>query len=113
MGMKICGNHAMNPLRCQVKALARRGFYSKQETSKIFSLQGLFVAISGHREAGSMNLVRMIIWTIALAYCGSFLFAGRGVRSLHNVSISGAFIGAVLGLLIAIMFIRRARRKHI
>ena len=60
-----------------------------------------------------MNLARMIVWTIALAYCGSFLFAGRGVRSLHDASVSGAVIGAVLGLLIAFMLIRRARRRHI
>jgi hypothetical protein len=58
-----------------------------------------------------MTLIRMIVWTIALAYCGSFLFAGRGVRSLHDASVSGALIGAVLGSLLAIMFIRRSRRK--
>jgi hypothetical protein len=60
-----------------------------------------------------MTLVRMIVWTIALAYSGSFLFAGRSVQSLHDTSVSGALIGAVLGSLLAIMFIRRARRKHI
>jgi hypothetical protein len=55
----------------------------------------------------------MIFWTIALAYSGSFLFAGSGVRSLHDASVSGTLIGAVLGSLLAIMFILRARRKHI
>jgi len=36
-----------------------------------------------------MTLIRIIVWTIALAYCGSFVFAGRGVRSLHDASVSG------------------------
>jgi predicted membrane protein len=60
-----------------------------------------------------MNVARMIGWTIAMAYVGSFLFAGKSVRSLHDASISGALIGAVLGLLIATMLTRRARRKHV
>jgi hypothetical protein len=60
-----------------------------------------------------MTLIRLIVWTIALAVSGSFLFAGRGVRSLHDASASGALIGAALGSLLAIMFILRARRKHI
>jgi hypothetical protein len=42
-----------------------------------------------------MNLLRVIFWTAGLAYCGSFLFAGRGVQSLHDASVSGALIGAV------------------
>jgi hypothetical protein len=60
-----------------------------------------------------MNLLRVIFWTAGLAYCGSFLFAGRGVQSLKNASLSGALIGAVLGFLLATMLTRRARRKHI
>ena len=60
-----------------------------------------------------MNLVRVILWTAALAYGGSFLFAGRGVQSLKDASVSEALIGAILGFLLAIMFTRRARRKHI
>jgi membrane associated rhomboid family serine protease len=60
-----------------------------------------------------MNLLRVIFWTAGLAYCGSFLFAGRGVHSLHDASVSGAMTGAVLGLFFASMLTRRARRKHI
>jgi hypothetical protein len=59
-----------------------------------------------------MNFARMIVWTLAMAYGGSFLFAGRSVRSLHDASISGALIGAVLGFFIALMLARRARRKR-
>ena len=60
-----------------------------------------------------MNLARIIAWTVALAYVGSYMFAGRGVQSLHNLSVSGALIGATLGLFFAIMLTRRARRKRI
>lgn len=57
-----------------------------------------------------MNL-RVILWTLAMAY-GGFLWAGRGAQSLNAVTLSGALIGAVTGLLLAIIFSRRAKRKH-
>ena len=59
-----------------------------------------------------MNSLRIILWTIAMAYSG-FLIAGRAARSFDNNTISETLIGAVLGLLLAILFTRRARRKHI
>jgi len=59
-----------------------------------------------------MNIRRMILWTVAMAYCG-FLIAGRGARSLDNNTILEALMGAVLGILLAVLFTRRARRKHI
>jgi hypothetical protein len=71
------------------------------------------MAAVAHREVPRMNLLRVLFWTAGLAYCGSILFAGRGVQSLHDASVSGALIGAVLGLLFAFMLTRRARRKHI
>jgi hypothetical protein len=55
--------------------------------------------------------LRLILWTLAMAY-GGFLWAGRGAHSLNGITISGAFIGAVIGFLLAIMFSRRERRKH-
>jgi membrane associated rhomboid family serine protease len=55
---------------------------------------------------------RIILWTLAMAYCG-FLIAGSGARSFDKFTISEALIGAVLGLLLAILFTRRARRKHV
>jgi membrane associated rhomboid family serine protease len=58
-----------------------------------------------------MNL-RIVLWTVAMAY-GGFLWAGRGAQSLNSISIAGAVIGAAMGLLLAIMFTRRARRKQI
>jgi membrane associated rhomboid family serine protease len=57
-----------------------------------------------------MNL-RIILWTLAMAY-GGFLWAGRGAQSVNSVSITGALIGALTGLLLAIIFSRRARRKQ-
>ena len=65
-----------------------------------------------HREVGPMSSPRVILWTLAMAYCG-FLIAGRGGRSFDNNTISEAIIGAVLGLLLAFFFTLRARRKHI
>jgi LPXTG-motif cell wall-anchored protein len=61
---------------------------------------------------GPMSSRRMILWTVAMAYCG-FLIAGRGARSFDSNTIWEALIGAVLGLLLAILFTRRARRKHV
>jgi hypothetical protein len=59
-----------------------------------------------------MTSRRMILWTVAMAYCG-FLIASRGTRLFDSNTMSEALIGAVLGLLLAILFTRRARRKHI
>jgi hypothetical protein len=59
-----------------------------------------------------MSSRRMILWTVAMAYCG-FLIAGRGSRSFDNNTVSEAIIGAVLGLLLFLLFTLRARRKHI
>jgi membrane associated rhomboid family serine protease len=71
----------------------------------------LFSQLSkAHREVNSMS-VRIILKTLAMAY-GGFLWAGRGTQSLNSISITGALIGALTGLLLAIMFNRRARRKQ-
>jgi hypothetical protein len=55
--------------------------------------------------------IRIILWTLAMAY-GGFLWAGRGTESLDRISITRALIGALTGLLLAIMFTRRERRKQ-
>jgi len=56
--------------------------------------------------------LRVVVWTLALAYAG-FLFASRGTRTFDGITITEALIGAILGCLLAIMFTRRARRKHL
>ena len=55
--------------------------------------------------------IRLICWTIAMAYVG-FLIVGRGSASALSVSASGALLGAGIGLILALMFSRRERRKH-
>jgi hypothetical protein len=58
-----------------------------------------------------MNSLRLILWTISMAYSG-FLIAGRGSRSFDKSTISEAVIGAVLGFLLAFLFKLRARRRQ-
>jgi LPXTG-motif cell wall-anchored protein len=59
-----------------------------------------------------MSSRRIILWTVAMAYSG-FLIANRGVRSFDSNTIWETLIGALLGFLLAILFTRRARRKHV
>jgi membrane associated rhomboid family serine protease len=55
--------------------------------------------------------IRLILWSIAMAYVG-FLIVSRGSTSTLSVSASGALMGAGVGLILALMFSRRERRKH-
>lgn len=58
-----------------------------------------------------MSSLRMIPWTLAMAYSG-FLIAGRGSHSFDHNTISETVIGAVLGFLLAILFTLRDQRKQ-
>lgn len=58
-----------------------------------------------------MSLVRVILWPLALAYTG-FLLTGQGLRTFNDLSISEALLGALTGLLLAIMFTLRERRRR-
>jgi membrane associated rhomboid family serine protease len=55
--------------------------------------------------------IRLILWTIAMAYVG-FLIVGRGSVSPLGVTTSGALMGAGVGLILALMFSSREKRKH-
>ena len=55
--------------------------------------------------------VRLILWTVAMAYAG-FLLTGQGLRTFNSLSITEAFLGAVTGFLLAIMFTLRERRRQ-
>jgi len=55
-----------------------------------------------------MNL-RLILWTLCMAYVG-FLLANTNGASPLNVAIA-AFIGALIGFALGIMFGNRAHRK--
>jgi membrane associated rhomboid family serine protease len=57
-----------------------------------------------------MHPVRVILWTVAMAYAG-FLLTGQG-RTFNSLSIAEAFLGALTGFLLAIMFTLRERRRR-
>jgi hypothetical protein len=59
----------------------------------------------------SMQPVRAVLWTLAMAYAG-FLLTGQGLRTFNRLSITEAFLGALTGLLLAIMFTLRERRRQ-
>jgi hypothetical protein len=58
-----------------------------------------------------MHPVRVILWTVAMAYAG-FLLTGQGLRTFNSLSITEAFLGALTGFLLAIMFTLRERRRQ-
>jgi hypothetical protein len=55
--------------------------------------------------------LRMILWTLALAYAGFLLTGGKNVSS-PSMMITTAFLGALLGFLLAIMFTLREHRRE-
>jgi hypothetical protein len=56
--------------------------------------------------------VRLIFWMLCMAYVG-FLLAGTESASSLNILIAGAFLGAMMGFALGIMFANRAHRRHI
>lgn len=58
-----------------------------------------------------MHPVRVILWTVVMAYTG-FLLTGQGLRTFNNLSITEVFLGALTGFLLAIMFSLRERRRQ-
>jgi hypothetical protein len=58
-----------------------------------------------------MYSVRVILWTVAMAYAG-FLLTGQGLRTFNNLSITQAFLGALTGFFLAIMFTLRQKRRR-
>ncbi len=58
-----------------------------------------------------MLSVRVIFWTVAMAYTG-FILTNQGLRTFNSLSISEAFLGALTGFLLAIMFTLRERRRQ-
>jgi hypothetical protein len=55
--------------------------------------------------------VRVILWTVAMAYTG-FILTGQGLRPFNSLSITEAFLGALTGFFLAIMFTLRERRRE-
>ncbi len=58
-----------------------------------------------------MFSIRVILWTVAMAYTG-FLLTGQGLRTFNRLSITEAFLGALTGFFLAIMFTLRERRRQ-
>jgi len=58
-----------------------------------------------------MHPVRLILWTVAMAYSG-FLLTGQGLRTFNSLSITEAFLGALTGFLVAVMFTLREKRRQ-
>ncbi len=58
-----------------------------------------------------MFSVRIILWTVAMAYTG-FLLTGQGLRTFNSLSITEAFLGALTGFFLAIMFTLREKRRQ-
>jgi type III secretory pathway component EscT len=57
--------------------------------------------------------LRMILWIPTLAYAAFLLLGGKNLASLGQV-VTEAFLGALLGFLLAIMFtIRQHRRQRL
>ena len=58
-----------------------------------------------------MFAVRGILWTVAMAYTG-FILTGQELRPLNSLAITEAFLGALTGFFLAIMFTLRQRRRQ-
>jgi hypothetical protein len=58
-----------------------------------------------------MFTIRAILWTPAMAYTG-FILTNQGLRTFNSLSITEAFLGALTGFLLAIMFTLRERRRQ-
>jgi hypothetical protein len=55
--------------------------------------------------------IRVILWTAAMAYTG-FILTNQGLRTFNSLSITEAFLGALTGFFLAIMFTLRERRRQ-
>jgi hypothetical protein len=58
-----------------------------------------------------MFSVRIILWTVAMAYTG-FILTNQGLRTFNSLSTTEAFLGALTGFFLAIMFTLREKRRQ-
>ena len=59
----------------------------------------------------AMFPVRVILWTVAMAYTG-FILTNQGLGTFNSLSVTEAFLGALTGFFLAIMFTLRERRRQ-
>jgi hypothetical protein len=55
--------------------------------------------------------LRIVVWTIAMAYAGFLMTGGKNLAS-PSMMITTSFLGALLGLLMAMMFTLRKHRRE-
>jgi hypothetical protein len=58
-----------------------------------------------------MFSVRIILWTVAMAYTG-FILTNQGLQTFNSLSVTEPFLGALTGFFLAIMFTLRERRRQ-
>jgi len=58
-----------------------------------------------------MFILRLILWMPAMAYTG-FMLTNQGLRTFNSLSLTEAFLGALTGLFLAVMFTLRQRRRQ-
>jgi len=58
-----------------------------------------------------MFILRLILWMPAMAYTG-FMLTNQGLRTFNSLSMTEAFLGALTGLFLAVMFTLRERRRQ-
>ena len=58
-----------------------------------------------------MSRLRLIVWPLCMAYAAFLLADTKSVSSL-SVMITAAFLGAMIGFCLGIMFANRALRRH-
>jgi hypothetical protein len=58
-----------------------------------------------------MFSVRVTLWTVTMAYTG-FILTNQGLRTFNSLSLTEAFLGALAGFFLAIMFTLRERRRQ-
>ena len=55
--------------------------------------------------------LRVMLWTLAMAYTG-FILTNQGLRTFNSLSLTEAFLGALTGFFLAIMFTLREKRRQ-
>lgn len=59
----------------------------------------------------AMFPVRVTLWTVAMAYTG-FILTNQGLQTFNSLSVTEAFLGALTGFLLAVMFTLREKRRQ-
>jgi hypothetical protein len=58
-----------------------------------------------------MYVIRLILWPATMSYAG-FILTGQGLRTFNSLSMTEALLGGLTGILLAIMFTLREKRRR-